>query len=103
MGLSVHLSVGEYPDGRPGEVFVTTAKVGSFTRGILDEWSVNTSIALQYGVPLSSIIAAGLGREFPPAGDVSGHPTITSCTSLTDFVVRALADLYPALAAEGRA
>jgi ribonucleoside-diphosphate reductase alpha chain len=92
-GMSVHVSAGFYPDGRIGEVFVVVAKAGSVLRGLLDEWSVNTSIALQYGVPLSVLVAAGIERAFEPAGTVEWHPTIKECTSLTDYVVRALEEM----------
>ena len=94
-GHRVYVDVGEYADGRPGEVFVSVAKAGSVLRGLLDAWSVSTSLGLQHGVPLRAIVAAELGREYDPAGLVDGHDTITECSSVTDYVARVLAELYP--------
>ena len=96
-GHRVYVDIGQYADGTPGEIFVTVAKAGSVLRGLLDAWSVSTSLGLQHGVPLKSIVLAELGREFDPFGPVEGDGTITECTSLTDYVARVLAELYPEL------
>jgi ribonucleoside-diphosphate reductase alpha chain len=96
-GHRIYVDVGEYPDGTPGEIFVTVAKAGSVLRGLLDAWSVSTSLGLQHGVPLRLVVAAELGREFDPFGAVEGDGPIRECTSVTDYVARVLVELYPEL------
>jgi hypothetical protein len=49
------VTLGFYPDGRLGEVFIHGAKAGSETDGIARDGAVLLSIALQYGVPLETI------------------------------------------------
>ena len=56
-----HLTVGEYPDGSPGEVFVHGAKPGSDTDLLCDDIGVLVSRLLQHGDAPTSL-AAGLGR-----------------------------------------
>ena len=44
-----HLTIGEYPDGRPGEVFIHGAKPGSDTDLLCDDIGVLISRLLQHG------------------------------------------------------
>ncbi len=60
-GQRYHLTVGEYPDGRPGEVFLHGAKVGSEVDGLCDDIGVLISRLLQHGDDPASL-AAGIGR-----------------------------------------
>jgi ribonucleoside-diphosphate reductase alpha chain len=50
--LKMWVTVGLYPDGRPGEIFITADSAGSMARGALDAVAMMVSLALQYGVPL---------------------------------------------------
>ena len=60
-GHEGYLCVGLYPDGRPGEIFITMAKEGSTIGGIMDSFGTALSISLQYGVP-----ARGPGQQVQP-------------------------------------
>ena len=84
------IHVGEYADGRPGEVFIRMAKQGSTLAGLTEALGVAVSIGLQYGVPLSSFVAPLVGLRFEPAGDTE-DPEIPSATSMLDYVFRRLA------------
>ena len=94
------VTVGEYEDGRPGEIFVRVSKQGSTLAGIMDAFAVAVSHGLQYGVPLSSYVDAYCGMRFEPAG-VTDDPDIRIATSLMDYLFRRLALTY--LSAEERA
>ena len=51
-GHEGYITVGLYPDGRPGELFITMAKEGSTIGGLMDAFGTAVSMSLQYGVPL---------------------------------------------------
>ena len=51
-----YVTVGEYEDGRPGEVFLKVAKQGSTLAGIMDAFAISVSHGLQYGVPLEAFV-----------------------------------------------
>jgi len=87
------VTVGQYADGRPGEVFVNVSKQGSTLAGIMDAFAISVSHGLQYGVPLSAFVAAFVGMRFEPAG-MTDDPDIRIASSLMDFLFRKLALLY---------
>src|SRR4051812_24183348 len=62
------VNVGEYADGRPGEVFLKVSKQGSTLAGIMDAFAISVSHGLQYGVPLRSFVEAFTSMRFEPAG-----------------------------------
>src|SRR5262249_22682747 len=55
-GHEGYITVGLYEDGQPGELFITMSKEGSTIGGLMDTVGTLTSIALQYGVPLESLV-----------------------------------------------
>jgi ribonucleoside-diphosphate reductase alpha chain len=87
------VTVGEYEDGRPGEIFVRVSKQGSTLAGIMDAFAVAVSHGLQYGVPLRAYVDAYCGMRFEPAG-VTDDPDIRIATSLMDYLFRRLALTY---------
>ena len=87
------VTVGEYPDGRPGEIFVKVSKQGSTLAGIMDAFAISLSHGLQYGVPLSAFVDTFVGVRFEPAG-ITDDPDIRIATSLMDYLFRKLAVLY---------
>ena len=87
------VTVGEYPDGRPGEIFVKVSKQGSTLAGIMDAFAISVSHGLQYGVPLSAFVEAFVGVRFEPAG-ITDDPDIRIATSLMDYLFRKLAVMY---------
>ena len=94
------VTVGEYPDGRPGEIFVKVSKQGSTLAGIMDAFAISLSHGLQYGVPLSAFVDTFVGVRFEPAG-ITDDPDIRIATSLMDYLFRKLAVMY--LTSEERA
>ena len=94
------VTVGEYDDGRPGEIFVRVSKQGSTLAGIMDAFAISISHGLQYGVPLRSFVEAFTGMRFEPAG-MTDDPDIRIANSLMDYLFRRLAIEY--LSAEERA
>lgn len=87
------VTVGEYDDGRPGEIFVRVSKQGSTLAGIMDAFAISLSHGLQYGVPLSAFCRAFVGMRFEPAG-ITDDPGIRIANSLMDYLFRKLAIMY---------
>ena len=88
-----YMTVGEYDDGRPGEIFLTVAKQGSTLAGIMDAFAISVSHGLQYGVPLRSYIEAFTNVRFEPAG-ITDDPQLRIASSLVDYIFRRLALEY---------
>ncbi len=87
------VTVGEYADGRPGEIFVRVSKQGSTLAGIMDAFAISLSHGLQYGVPLGAFVQAFVGMRFEPAG-MTDDPDIRIASSLMDYLFRKLAVMY---------
>ena len=81
------ITVGLYPDGSPGELFIEMSKQGSTIRGLMDAIGVLASLAFQYGVPLESIATKFDGARFEPQGVAIGSE-INFATSVLDYVFR---------------
>ena len=88
-----YMTVGEYEDGTPGEVFVRVSKHGGTLAGLMDSWAVAISHGLQMGVSIRSYLEAYRGFSFPPNG-VTTDVDVRIATSLPDFLVRKLAVMY---------
>ncbi|MBP7928611.1 MAG: vitamin B12-dependent ribonucleotide reductase [Acidimicrobiia bacterium] len=88
-----YVTVGEYPDGRPGEIFLRVAKQGSTLAGIMDAFAISVSHGLQYGVPLRSFVEAFVNMRFEPAG-ITDDPDLRLASSLVDYIFRRLALEY---------
>src|SRR5438046_3615793 len=89
-GHEGYITVGLYEDGQPGELFITMSKEGSTIGGLMDTVGTLTSIALQYGVPLESLVKKFAYQRFEPSG-FTKNPDIRNATSITDYVFRWLA------------
>jgi len=85
-----YVTVGEYDDGRPGEVFMKVSKQGSTLAGIMDAFSISVSLGLQHGVPLSTYVRKYTNMRFEPAG-ITDDPELRIATSLIDYIFRRLA------------
>jgi ribonucleoside-diphosphate reductase alpha chain len=88
-----YVTVGEYEDGRPGEVFLKVSKQGSTLSGVMDAFAIAVSLGLQHGVPLSTFIKKYTNMRFEPAG-ITDDPELRIATSLVDFIFRRLALEY---------
>jgi ribonucleoside-diphosphate reductase alpha chain len=82
-------TIGEYEDGRPGEVFLTVSKQGSTLSGIMDAFAKSISYGLQYGVPLRAFVEAFTNMRFEPAG-MTDDPDIRIASSIMDYLFRRL-------------
>ncbi|MEK7411125.1 MAG: vitamin B12-dependent ribonucleotide reductase, partial [Actinomycetota bacterium] len=86
-------TIGEYEDGRPGEIFLTVSKQGSTLAGVMDAFAKSISYGLQYGVPLRAFIEAFINTRFEPAG-MTDDAEIRIATSIVDYLFRHLAVEY---------
>ena len=84
-GHEGYITVGLYPDGRPGEMFVKIAKHGSTTSGLFDTIAVLTSMSLQYGVPVDVLSRKFEHTRFEPCG-LTKNPEIRHVNSIVDYV-----------------
>ena len=82
-------TIGEYEDGRPGELFLTVSKQGSTLSGIMDAFAKSISYGLQYGVPLRAFVEAFTNMRFEPAG-MTDDPDIRIASSIMDYLFRRL-------------
>jgi ribonucleoside-diphosphate reductase alpha chain len=88
-----YVTVGEYEDGRPGEVFMKVSKQGSTLSGVMDAFSISVSLGLQHGVPLSTFVRKYTNMRFEPAG-ITDDPDLRLASSLVDYIFRRLAIDY---------
>jgi len=65
------VTVGLYPDGRPGEVFARGGKAGSQLDGLIDDACVVVSRLLQHG-EAATILVRCLGRDGDRPASVIG-------------------------------
>ena len=91
-----YVTVGEYEDGRPGEVFIKVSKQGSTLAGIMDAFSISISLGLQHGVPLATFVRKFANMKFEPAG-ITDDPELRIATSLVDYIFRRMALDYLSL------
>lgn len=82
-----YLTVGLFPDGKPGELFIRLNREGNAISGFADGVCIATSIALQHGVPLDLFVKKYRNTKFEPSG-LTDDPDIRSCTSVLDYVFR---------------
>ncbi len=86
-GHEGYLIVGLYEDGKPGELFITMAKEGSTIGGLMDSLGTAISLALQYGVPVESIVNKFAHQRFEPMG-MTTNSDIPFAKSLVDYIFR---------------
>ena len=84
-GHEGYLTVGLYDDGQPGELFITMAKEGSTVGGLMDVVGTCVSMALQYGVPLVTLVDKFRHARFEPAG-MTSNKNIPFAKSLIDYI-----------------
>ncbi len=89
-GHEGYLNVGLFENSQPGELFITMAKEGSTIGGLMDTIATLTSIALQYGVPLATLVKKFSHQRFEPSG-MTKNPDIRFASSITDYIFRWLA------------
>ncbi len=82
-----YVTIGEYHNGQPGEMFVHISKEGSTVSGLMDAVGALTSVALQSGVPLETLVRKFSHTRFEPSG-WTGNPDISFANSILDYVFR---------------
>jgi ribonucleotide reductase alpha subunit len=82
-----YLTVGMYEDGTPGELFIVMSKEGSTISGLMDGFATQTSLALQYGVPLGVMARKFTHMRFEPSG-YTKNPEIPIAKSILDYLFR---------------
>jgi ribonucleoside-diphosphate reductase alpha chain len=86
-GHEGYITVGLYPTGQPGEIFIKMAKEGSTVSGLMDAFATSISLALQHGVPLRVLCEKFAHTRFEPSG-WTGNPHIGYAKSLMDYIFR---------------
>ncbi len=86
-GHEGYITVGLYPNGEPGELFITMAKEGSTVSGLMDSFALAVSISLQHGVPLKLFCEKFAHTRFEPSGWTS-NPDIGFAKSIMDYIFR---------------
>jgi len=99
-GHEGYLTVGMFEDGLPGEVFLTMSKEGSAISGLVDTIATMTSMSLQYGVPLESLVKKFSHTRFEPAG-FTNNKDIPIAKSVIDYVFRWLEQKFMSNSMEG--
>jgi ribonucleoside-diphosphate reductase alpha chain len=93
-GHEGYITAGMYPDGTVGEIFLTDiGKEGSTLRGMMNSFATAISIALQYGVPLETLVQKFSYMRFEPEG-ITGNPEIPFAKSMPDYIMRWLASRF---------
>jgi ribonucleoside-diphosphate reductase alpha chain len=86
-GHEGYITVGLYPNGQPGEIFIRMAKEGSTVSGLMDSFATAASIALQHGVPLKVLCEKFAHSRFEPSG-WTGNEHIGYAKSIMDYIFR---------------
>jgi ribonucleoside-diphosphate reductase alpha chain len=89
-GHEGYITIGLYPDQTPGEIFITMSKEGSVVSGLMDSFATSISLALQYGVPLRTLVEKFMHTRFEPSG-FTGNPDIPMAKSIMDYLFRYVA------------
>ncbi len=92
-GHEGYITVGLYPDGQPGEIFLKMAKEGSTVSGLMDTFATSVSLALQYGVPLRDLVNKFAHVRFEPSG-FTGNQEIPIAKSIVDYIFRWLGSRF---------
>ncbi len=93
-GHEGYITAGMYQDGTVGEIFLTDiGKEGSTLRGMMNSFATAISIALQYGVPLDTLVRKFAYMRFEPEG-ITTNPEIPFAKSMPDYIMRWLASRF---------
>ncbi len=86
-GHEGYLTVGFYPNGQPGEVFIRMAKEGSTIAGLMECFGTVVSVSLQHGVPLKVLCNKLSHTRFEPSG-WTGNQELGYAKSIMDYLFR---------------
>jgi ribonucleoside-diphosphate reductase alpha chain len=91
--LHGYFIVGEFEDGKPGELFISVAKMGSTLSGLMESFGRSISYGLQHGVPLKVYVKGMIRAAFAPSG-ITDDPDIRTASSLIDYIFKRIAMSY---------
>jgi ribonucleoside-diphosphate reductase alpha chain len=86
-GHEGYLTVGLYPNGQPGEIFIRMAKEGSTIAGLMECFGTVVSVSLQHGVPLKVLCDKLSHTRFEPSG-WTGSEELGYAKSIMDYIFR---------------
>src|SRR6202034_1817869 len=86
-GHEGYITIGLYPNGQPGEIFIRMAKEGSTVSGLMDSFATAASLSLQHGVPLRVLCEKFAHSRFEPSG-WTGNEQIGYAKSIMDYIFR---------------
>ena len=86
-GHEGYLTVGLYPNGQPGEIFIRMAKEGSTIAGLMECFGTVVSVSLQHGVPLKVLCDKLSHTRFEPSG-WTGNEELGYAKSIMDYLFR---------------
>ncbi len=92
-GHEGYITVGLFEDGTPGEIFLVMAKEGSTISGFADAFAQAISYALQYGVPLQTLVDKFSHSRFEPSG-MTKNPEVRFAKSIVDYIFRWMATKF---------
>jgi ribonucleoside-diphosphate reductase alpha chain len=101
-GHEGYITVGLFEDGTPGEIFLVMAKEGSTISGFADAFAQAISYALQYGVPLQTLVDKFSHSRFEPSG-MTKNPEVRFAKSIIDYIFRWMATKFLSPEAQYRA
>jgi hypothetical protein len=85
VGHEGYLTVGFYPNGQPGEIFIRMAKAGSTIAGLMECFGTVVSVSLQHGVPLKVLCDKLSHTRFEPSGWPATRRSVTQSPSWIIF------------------
>jgi ribonucleoside-diphosphate reductase alpha chain len=86
-GHEGYLTVGLYPNGKPGEIFIRMSKQGSTINGLMESFATQFSVSLQHGVPLEVLCGKMAYTRFEPSG-WTGNEKMGYAQSIMDYIGR---------------
>ena len=86
-GTKGYVTVGQFDDGQPGEVFIQLAQAGSTVNRLMDTVGTLLSLCVQYGVPLDTLVKKFTHVRFEPEG-LTRNPDIPMAKSVIDYIAR---------------
>lgn len=86
-GHEGYLTIGLYPNGQPGEIFIRMAKEGSTIAGLMECFGTVVSVSLQHGVPLRVLCDKLSHTRFEPSG-WTGNAELGYAKSILDYLFR---------------
>jgi ribonucleoside-diphosphate reductase alpha chain len=92
--LKGYLHMDENPDGTLAMISIEIHKEGTMARAMAQSFASAVNMGLEAGVPIRAFVEEFRGTRFEPSGEVKGSPSITTCTSLLDYVVQELEATY---------